>query len=198
MKIHLLSYFLLPVFKPFRNLDLLIQDEHKVRRSTIIFLFLGIIYTISVQLAYMQGFGAVIQPFLNIPAQDYYAWQRFFQIPLFFITTILFAGIVRLLSATTGGRGSFENVYSILCVCQTFPMFLTMWIPETINFIFYPGQHIYPEWFNIGRQISGIIWPLVLVTIGIRKSEQIKWHWSILFMLVASVPMVALMVIFIR
>ncbi len=193
-----LRYLLAPVYKPVQTLFALLEDMHKIRRATLIFLLLGVLYTLSVQLAYARGYGASVQPFLTIPAADYYAWQRFFQIPLFFVTTILFAGVVRLLSSAAGGRGSFESLYAVLCVTQTLPMLLTMWIPETVNFIFFPLQKIYPDWLDIARQVVGIAWPLVLAAVGVRIIEKIKWRWCVLFTVIASFHMIGLMLVFIR
>jgi hypothetical protein len=145
----------------------------------------------------MKGIGAVTEPFIKIPSDDYYYWQRFFQIPFFFLTSIVFAGVIRLLSETVGGKGSFVDIFCIISITQTFPMFITMWIPETIVFLFFPCYEFNPI-FDIARQVIGIIWPLVLAIIGITKSEKIKWYLSILFTLIAAIPMTALMVIFIR
>jgi len=145
----------------------------------------------------MKGIGAVTEPFIKIPADDYYYWQRFYQIPFFFLTSIVFAGVIRLLSEAVGGKGSFVDIFCIISITQTFPMFITMWIPETTVFLFFPGYEFNPI-FDIARQVIGIIWPLVLAIIGITISEKIKWYFSILFTLIAAIPMTALMVIFIR
>lgn len=194
----LLKFFLLPLYRPLCGLRALLENKRMLIYSVIIFLFLGIIYTISVQLALSRGLGAVVEPFLKIPAKDYYFWQRFWQIPFFFLTSILFAGTVRLLAEFAGGKGSFIQLFSIFAAAQTLPMFLTMWLPETFEFVFFPGGDIYPLWFTIGRQVLGILWPLAITVIGICLAEKIHWLLSILFTLIAAIPMTALMVIFIR
>jgi len=52
----------------------------------------------------VRGFGAQVAPFLRIAAERYYFWQRFFQIPLFLLTNVAFAGTARLLAAACGRR----------------------------------------------------------------------------------------------
>jgi hypothetical protein len=159
---------------------------------------LGVAYTVSVQLAYSKGLGAKVQPFIKIPADDYYYWQRFFQIPFFFITSVVFAGIARLLSAILKGQGKFEDLFCLFCVAQTLPMILTMWIPETILFIFFPDQSIHPLWLDAARQILGMLWLMFIMVLGISIIEKIKWLYSVLVMVLSAIPVTALMIIFIR
>lgn len=198
MKESLLRFFLLPAYRPVRGIYSLITHPHKVAYSLVIFLVLGILYTLSVHLAYSKGLGAVTVPFLKIPAGEYYFWQRFWQIPFFFLTTILYAGTVRLLAVSVHGTGNFIDLFCLFCVSQTLPMFLTLWLPETILFMFYPGHVINPAWLDVTRQICGTLWPVILTIIGIGIIENIKWYFSILFALIASIPVAGLMVIFVR
>jgi hypothetical protein len=194
----IIKYFFLPVYRPVSGMHDLIQDNRKIGYSILIFLFLGIIYTFSVQLAFMKGLGANVEPFIKIPAVEYYYWQRFYQIPFFFLTSIIFAGLVRLLSITFSGKGTFEDHFCLFCVVQTFPMLITMWLPETIYFVFFNQATIFPGWVDITRQIIGILWPLILMVIGIMIIEKIKWYAATLTTLISSIPIIALMVIFIR
>jgi len=113
---NLVKYFFVPIFKPKQNIIKLLVDKHKMAYSFIIFLFLGSIYTITVFIGYKNGFGAVQEPFLKIPAEDYYFWQMFYQIPLFIIIAILFAGTARLTAIPFKGKGTFEDIFAICCV----------------------------------------------------------------------------------
>jgi hypothetical protein len=146
----------------------------------------------------MKGLGANVDPFIKIPANEYYYWQRFYQIPFFFITSIIFAGIVRLLSIIFSGKGNYEDLFCMFAIAQTFPMFITMWIPETIYFVFFGKATVMPIWFDVSRQIIGILWPLIIMITGITVIEKIKWYYSTIAALIASIPAVLLMIIFIR
>jgi hypothetical protein len=202
----LVHYFLLPIYHPGKYLRKLINDHYKVAYGLIIFLFLGFIYNLSVFLAYQRGFGAQVEPFVKIPAENYYFWQQFFQIPLFLVTAILFAGTARLLSIAFNGQGTYEDIFAICCVALTLPMFLTLWLPETTYFLFFQGSYLgsegsappWPAWVDIVRQLASILWPLGIIVFGIVLSEKLKWFPSIVITLVAAIPMTALMVIFIR
>lgn len=194
----LLRIFLLPVYRPVQGIRSLMANPRRILYSLIIFLFLGAIYTLSVQLAYARGLGAAVEPFVKIPAGDYYYWQRFWQIPLFLVTSILFAETVRLLSVSVNGRGNFTDLFCLFCVAQTLPMFVTMWVPETIAFLFFPGKEIFPGWMDAARQITGIVWPLLITITGITIIEKIKWPFSLVFTLIAAIPVTGLMVLFIR
>jgi len=196
----LLRYFLLPAYRPVHTLGVLREDPKRLGRSFAVYAFLCVLYTLTVLVAHMRGFGPAVEPILKIPAENYYFFQVFFQVPFFIVTNIVFAGIVRLLSAMVKGQGTFEDIFSILCVSFPLPMMITMWIPETVYFLSHqPGPYNYlPFWLDVSRQIIGILWPLAVAGIGIAKSERIKWYWAALFTAVAAIPMMALMVIFIR
>ena len=58
----LLRYLFLPIYRPVRHTRTLFQERHMLGYSLIIYLFLGIIYTGTVQIAYMRGFGTVAWP----------------------------------------------------------------------------------------------------------------------------------------
>ncbi len=193
----LVGYFILPLHQPLHRIKLLLSDRNRLYFASTIFLILGILYTISVQLAYFKGLGAVVEPFLKIPAEDYYFYQRFYQIPFFFITAILFAGTIRFLAELFQGKGNFIDLFSVICIAQTLPMFITMWLPETVVFVFFPGWE-FPVIPDVLRQVIGIFWPLVIIAIGIQQIERLSLFLSLLLMLISSLPMIALMVIFIR
>lgn len=76
----LIRFFSLPIYKPVNSIHQLAANKRKITYSVLIFIFLGIIYTVSVQIAYMKGLGASVEPFVKIPAKEYYFWQRFYQI----------------------------------------------------------------------------------------------------------------------
>ena len=201
----LLRFFLAPAVRPRQTVRDLLQDRHKLGYGLIIYLFLGAIYTFSVQMAYARGFGAQVAPFLRIAAERYYFWQRFFQIPLFLLTNVVFAGTARLLAAACGGRGSYEDIFALCCTAMTLPMFVTMWLPETLFFFLLPPDYAPAgAWkaayllFNILRQAAGVLWPLAIIGTGLAKSERIGGWAAAAVTLLAFLPTGALIVIFIR
>jgi hypothetical protein len=193
-----MKYFLIPLYKPRKSIKSLLLNERKVQYSVFIFLILGVIYTISVHSAFINGIKPQVEPFLKISVDEYYKWQRFWQTPFFFITSIIFAGVVRLLSSAFNGKGNFEDIFCLFCVAQTLPMFLLMWLPETLSFILIPNEPIQPFWLDIIRQVVGILWPLGITILGLSMIEKLKWYVSCTIIIISAIPITLLMVIFIR
>lgn len=194
----LLAFFLLPLVRPRATLARLLAHPRRLGLSLVVFLFLGAIYTVSVQLAYARGLGAQVEPFIKVPAADYYAYQRFWQLPFFLLTSVLFAGVARLAAVPLGGQGRFEDLLCVAWVAQTLPMFLTMWLPETYLFVFHPGTPIRPVWLDVTRQVAGIVWPVGIMVVGIAQAERVSWPRSLVMVLAGALPMTAMMVLFVR
>lgn len=202
----LFSYILIPIYQPRAKLQSFLNDTSKVLYAFMALFTLGILYTITIYIGYRHGFGAVVKPFLAIPAEQYYFWETFFALPVFLMIAIVFAGLCRLIAHIFNGSGSFENIFSIYCISITLPMFLTMWLPESMLIIFFPSQRatelggfkIFPVWIDALRQIAGIVWPLIITVMGIKISERMNWGKSILAAIIAFVPTALLIVIFIR
>jgi len=197
-KTSFMSYFLFPLVFNSNRIENILSDKNNLLKSFIVFLFLGMIYTLSVNIAYFKGIHPQVEPFLKIAVEDYYFYQRFYQIPFFILISVLFAGNCRLLNTFFKGNGKFEQIFCITNIALTFPMFLSMWLPETFIFIFYREIQVWPIWIDIIRQIIGIIWPLTVIVYAVSKIEKIKWYYSLITTLIAFLPNILLMIIFIR
>src|SRR5512139_127661 len=108
-------------------------------------------------------------PALPIPARDYYFWETFFTIPVFFIVLATAAAITQLVSRALRGEGTFEDTFCVLSLGVLLPTFLLMWVPETLLLVFLPelraeqlgGFSFMPHWLDIARQIGVPLWTLV-------------------------------------
>lgn len=202
----LLKYLVIPVYRPNKRIRQLRDDDDRLAYGMIALLMIGLLYTFTVWIGYMNGFGAALPPALNIPAEEYYFWEIFFAMPVFILAVILYAGTARLVAAAFGGKGSFEVHFAVLAVAVLIPSLLTMWLPETLLFAFFPesqkliarGEPVFHPAFDIPRQVIGGLWPLALATLGIRRSEKISWPASILTGLVAMIVYLAFILVFIR
>ena len=124
----------------------------------------------------------------------------------FLLTGVVFSGTARLLAAAFGGSGKFERIFALNCVAMTLPMFLTMWLPETVLFLISNyaqeiqsfRENLLINLIHTTRQLVGILWPMVIIVIGITISEKIKWYAATVVTVLAMLPTAALMVIFIR
>jgi len=200
------TYLLLPFHRPIQAIKSLTKDSHKLSYAALAILLQGGLYTCTVFIGHRNGFGAVTTPFLNIPAEDYYYWETFFTIPVFFLTVLVFAGTARLLAAAWGGRGSFENAFALYGLALVGPTLVTMWLPETILMVFFPdyrleplgGFSVFPAWVDAVRQLAGGIWPVIITGLGITHSEKLSRWKSALVTFLAAVPSVTLTLIFVR
>lgn len=203
-----IAYFLIPLWKPGERFEALFFDKNMLAYSFIIQLFIGIICTISTYVAWTKGFGAVMmKPWLNISAEDYYSLSYIFTIPISFLTAIFSAGLLRLLCAPFSGKGRFENNFAIYVMAMTLPTFLMVWLPDNILLFFFSDQRltplggyaIYPEWLdNFRRTIGAALWPLIIMVVGVRKSEGLSWIKVILAVLFTFIPAAILTLVFIR
>lgn len=198
-----IRYLLIPIIKPVRNTELLIADKSMIRYSSLVLLFVGVLYTLTVAIAAIKGIQPIIEPFIPISKSNYYFYEIFFTIPLFFVMVVTFAGIVRFLAEFWGGKGTFEKIFSIYSIYVVLPLLLTMWIPETILILLKdandPSKVIFiPAVIDISRQVFGVLWPLIITILGIKKIEKINYFKSIIITLLAFMPYSVLLITYIR
>lgn len=200
------SYLFSPIHRPILSIEMFLCDPRRTTYAALGLWLLGILYTVTVAVGYQRGFGAVVPPLLAIPAEEYYFWQSFFCMPLFFVVAILFAGSARLLASLFRGRGSFEDDFALVGIALVFPIFLTMWLPESALILLFPGARagslggfaLLPFWADALRQLAGIVWPLVFVAFGLRRAESLSGLQAALVTVLAFLPAAALMAVFVR
>lgn len=155
--------------RPQRTTIRLLEHPHRLGQGIAACLLMGVLYTISVFVGYLHGFGAVMQPWLPIPAADYYLWETFFTVPAFFLILGTAGAATQWTARALRGRGTFNDTFSVLSLGIVFPTFLLMWVPETLMLVVVPGLRaeqlggfsFMPDWLNIARQIAVPVWTLV-------------------------------------
>jgi hypothetical protein len=201
-----LSYLFIPLYRPNRNLQRLIADRHRIGYAVLALLLIGLLYTIAVYIGYTRGFGAVTPPILNIAPEEYYLWETFFGLPVFFLVAIVFAGTARLIASALRGTGSYEALFAIYGVISVLPMLLLLWIPEATVMVLLPDQRamplggfaFMPPWLDAVRQILSFVWPLIITWLGIKHAEQLNGWRSAIVTAGAFVPTALLIMIFVR
>lgn len=146
----------------------LVQDPRRLRHGAAACLLIGVLYTVSVLAGYLHGFGAVMKPWLPIPARDYYLWETIFTIPAFFVILATAGAVTQLVARALGGRGTFEDTFCVLSLGIFLPTFLLMWVPETMVLVFLPqlraeqlgGFSFMPDWLDIARQVAVPVWAI--------------------------------------
>ena len=201
-----LTYLLIPLYRPKRNLPRLIADRHRVGYAVLALLLIGLLYTVIVYIGYTRGFGAVTPPVLNIAPADYYRWETLFGLPAYFIIAIVFAGTARLIAQGLHGNGSYESLFAIYAVTSVLPMLILLWIPEVTLMVLLPDQRaqplggatFLPLWLDAARQVLSFIWPLVITWLGIKYAEQLNGWRSAIVTVGAFIPTAVLILVFIR
>jgi hypothetical protein len=109
------DYYLGVIIRPRRTFDALILDSRRLRFGLLAVLINAVLYTlVYVFLSIGGGAPSSFTPWLAIPAEDYYGYNRFFLAPSMFAGWILAAGVAQLLSRPFAGKGSFEDNLSVL------------------------------------------------------------------------------------
>ena len=200
------TYLLIPLFRPSRNLPRLIADRHQVGYAVLALLLIGMLYTVIVYVGYTRGFGAVTPPVLNIAPEEYYRWETFFALPMYFIIAIMFAGTARLIAHALRGTGSYESLFAIYGVTSVLPTLILLWIPEATVMVLVPDQRaqplggfaFIPTWLDAVRQILSFVWPLIIIWLGIKRAEHLGGWRSVIGTVCAFIPTAILILIFIR
>ncbi|MBE7554889.1 MAG: YIP1 family protein [Anaerolineales bacterium] len=109
------NYYLGIITRPRRTFDALMSDSRRLRFGLLAVSINAVLYTlVYVFLTIGGGAPSSFTPWLAIPADDYYWYNRFFLAPSMFTGWILAAGVAQLLSRPFSGKGSFEDNLSVL------------------------------------------------------------------------------------
>lgn len=108
------DYYFGTIFRPRRTFDALVADSRRLKFGLLALSINAVLYTL-VYIFLSAGGGAPssFTPWLAIPAEVYYHYNRFFLAPSMFMGWILAAGVAQLLSRPFSDRGSFEDMLSV-------------------------------------------------------------------------------------
>lgn len=184
----------------------LIGEGMALRLGLIGFVILAAMYTFTVAWGWWHGFGAAVEPWVPIAAEDYYFYEIFFAAPVYFLVLIVFAGTTRLTAQALGGRGTFETLVGLLGLSMVLPTFAFMWLPETILMVLFPGARAtelggfagVPPWLDTVRQLAVPAWMLVIDVIAVSEAERLGAPKSTLAVVTGLFPATVLAVTWIR
>jgi len=169
-------------------------------------LLMGLMYTVTVLIGYLNGFGAVVKPWIPIPAEDYYFWQTFFVIPVFFVVFVVAAGVMQLLARLMGGTGMFEDTFAVVALGSILPTFLFMWLPETLLMVFAPGIRagqlggfaFMPPWADAVRQLIVPVWTIAVYVLALARLQSLSIARTVIVVILGMVPAVMVTLVFVR
>lgn len=108
------DYYFCTIFRPRRTFEALMNDARRLKFGLLALLISVVLYTlVYVFLTIGGGAPSAFTPWLAIPKEAYYYYNRFFLAPSMFMGWILAAGVAQLLSRLFGGKGSFEDMLSV-------------------------------------------------------------------------------------
>ena len=168
---------------PGATFEKLLSEPRHLSYGSAAILFVGALYTIVSFVGYLNGFGPCSPPFLPIPIREYYFYQIFFTILVFWLTTLVFAAVIQFSSVFIGGKGRFEECVAVFGFSFHITMIPLMLIPEAIMFTFNlhsPANELCgttglgPVADNI-RMVAAALWPVVVTFIGVKKVQRYSW-----------------------
>jgi hypothetical protein len=108
------TYFFGTPVHPRRTFETLMTDTRRLKFGFFALLIAAGLYTlVYVFLTMGGGAPSSFTPFLAIPKELYYQYDRFFLAPSMIAGWILAAGVAQLLGRLCGGKGSFEDTLSV-------------------------------------------------------------------------------------
>jgi hypothetical protein len=156
--------------------------------------FIGISITLAMNATHLPEFLV-----LNIPPDQYYAYERYFIFPVALAGTILASGAIRLVSRKANGRGRFEDLFSLLGFSHVV-IALVMGVPDLLIALLI-GTGMLPSlgWSFVGPHVwIGTLWYLVLMILAVKEVERLSWGKSIVLALLGFVVNGLVQFIFIR
>jgi hypothetical protein len=109
------QYYIGTLVHPTRTFADLLNDDRRLRFGWYAIGINMILYTwVYINLTQAQGAPSSFTPWLAIPKESYYYFNRFLLAPSMLICWISAAGLVQLLSKPFDGKGTFEDTLSLL------------------------------------------------------------------------------------
>lgn len=103
-------YYLGTLLRPRRTFDELMKDPRRLQLGTLAIGLNALLYTlVYVFLTMAGGAPSSFAPWLAVPKEVYYSYDRFWLAPSMFVCWILAAGAAQLLGRLFSGEGSFED-----------------------------------------------------------------------------------------
>jgi hypothetical protein len=181
------DYLFGTLLHPRRTFDQLLLDERRLKFGFYAMLISVVIYTL-VYIFLTMGGGAPssFTPWLAVPKEVYYYYNRFWLAPSMLGCWILAAGVAYLLSRLVSGKGSYDDTLGVFGFGITVATFFAALHDLTDSFLSAIGlldQGWYEMQLNsptIWRTILftlygiGLILLLVYLIIGVSKSQKIK------------------------
>jgi hypothetical protein len=204
-------YLFNTLFHPRRMFDLLGKDERRLKFGFYAMLITAIVYTlVYIFLTIGGGAPSSFDPWLAVPKDVYYSYNRFWLAPSMFGCWILAGGVAYLLSRLVSGKGSFDDTLSVFGFGITLATFFAALHDFTGSFLsaidlldqrWYEAQLNTPTtWHTILLILYslGLILLIVYLIIGVARSQMIKFGHALWIGFISAVAYQGVFFIFNR
>jgi hypothetical protein len=180
-------YLFSTLLHPRRTFDRLLQDDRRLRFGLYAMAITAAVYTlIYIFLTMGGGAPSAFDPWLNVPKDVYYSYNRYWLAVSMWGCWILSAGVAHLLSKLVDGRGSYEDTLSVFSFGITLATLICTLHDLTDSFLGAVGL-LDLRWYEVALN-SPTIWRTILLTlygtglvllfvylvIGVARSQKIK------------------------
>jgi len=181
-------------------LQSLLDDPKRIGLGFIGPAFLAVVYLIGISTALAMKVEHLPQfPILKIPPEQYYAFERFYILPVGIAGMILCAGAIQLAAHLWKGRGQFEYLFALLGF-SLIVVAIVIGIPDLVLAILAGiGVSIPIGWVLSGPHIwLGTLWYFVLTIFAVKEVEHLSWSKTIMLSLIGFIVNGVVQFIFIR
>jgi hypothetical protein len=186
--------------RPRLALRALLGDPRRVGFGFLGLLILAAVYFVGISVALAMNVAHLPQFLvLNIPAEQYYSYERFFILPVAVAGTILASGVIRLGARWWNGQGRFEDLFALLGFSMIV-IAVVMGVPDLAIGILTGIGVLAPLGFEfIGPHVwLGTFWYLLLTVLAVKEVEHLSWGKSIVLGLMGFAVNGVVQFIFIR
>jgi hypothetical protein len=197
---HFLKYSAGLFFRPLRTFCSLLGDDRRVRYGILGNLVLAVVYFVGISVALeMDVMHAPQLLVLNIPPEQYYAYERYFIFPAGLAGTILAAGVTRLVARGWNGKGRFEDLFALLGFSFVV-VAVVIGLPDLVLGLLTGIGILSPLGFEyVGPHVViGTLWYFLLTILAAKEAERLGWGKSIVLGLIGFAANGAVQFIFIR
>lgn len=198
--IRFFRYFAELFVHPARTLHTLHGDPRRVSFGVLGHLTLATVYFIAISVPLTMNRSHFPEFLvLNIPARQYYAYERFFILPVAMAATILTSGVIRLIARLWHGQGHFEDHFA-LHGFSLIAVAVRIGLPDIVIGTLV-GIGVVPPlgWTFVGPHVwLGTIWYALLIVLAVREIEHLSWTKSVVLALLGFAANGVVQFIFIR
>jgi hypothetical protein len=195
-----LQYSVGMFIRPHVALRALLGDPRRVGYGFVGVLILAAVYFVAISVALALRVAHLPEYLvLNIPAAQYYSYERFFILPVGLAGVILAAGVIRLAARGWNGQGHFEDLFALLGFSMI-ELAVVIGLPDLVIAILSGMGIMGPLGFEyVGLHVwVGTLWYLLLTIVAVKEAERLAWGRSITLALLGFVANAAVQFIFIR